>query len=552
MPGRNAPRSLPPLPASIMYLSDSTRPHSQHLHSATKATNLSWLFAILCTLFASNSLNGSDNVSASTNIAERNIVFIITDDQGPTLGCYGDRVAVTPNLDALARDGVLFQRAFATTASCSASRSVILSGLHNHKNGQFGHAHDFHKFASFHNVVRLSLPHNLANAGYRTARCGKFHVAPEAVYHFDRTIAANERSSVEMAENCRPFLNENSSNPFFLYFATSDPHRGEQVDTDSPSELKPNLFGNKPNRKSFPMVNEKFFDPSKMMVPSFLPDTIETREELAQYYQSCARIDQGIGRLIAILKETGLYEKTLIVFTSDHGMAFAGAKTTVYEPGLHVPLIVRNPYQSKRGTSTDALVSHVDITPTLLDFAGALNTSTNAPLNPIDPNTFWKSRDEAQLDNRQGPSAFDSYQGKSWLHVLDNPGGTHHEALFASHTFHEIQMYYPMRVYRDDRYKIIWNIAHKLDYPFASDLWIASSWQSQLRKGLQSPYGVRTVDAYIHRPKFELYDLHNDPNESHNLAIDPEHASLLKSYQTKLRDMQKSLEDPWITKWDYE
>jgi N-sulfoglucosamine sulfohydrolase len=88
----------------------------------------------------------------SAPAAERNIIVFITDDESPTLGCYGDRVAVTPAVDALAADGTLFENAFATTASCSASRSVILSGLHNHANGQYGHQHEFHKFASWHDV----------------------------------------------------------------------------------------------------------------------------------------------------------------------------------------------------------------------------------------------------------------------------------------------------------------------------------------------------------------------------------------------------------------
>jgi hypothetical protein len=102
--------------------------------------------------------------TAAGRAAERNIVVFVTDDESPTLGCYGDPVAVTPAVDALAADGTLFENAFATTASCSASRAVILSGLQNHANGQYGHQHDFHKFASWYDVVSLSLPQCLAPA----------------------------------------------------------------------------------------------------------------------------------------------------------------------------------------------------------------------------------------------------------------------------------------------------------------------------------------------------------------------------------------------------
>ena len=246
--------------------------------------------------------------------AERNIIFFVTDDESPTLGCYGDRVAVSPNVDRLAADGVVFVNAFATTASCSASRSVILSGLHNHKNGQFGHQHHFHKFASFQNVVSLALPRVLNRAGYRTAQVGKYHVAPEDVYHFETYLKGNSRSTVALAEACRGFIADAADDrPFFLYFATSDPHRGGGTDAGSPLELKPDLFGNKPEHGAYPGVSEVFFDPERVPVPAFLPDTPETRSELAQYYQACARIDQGLGRLIEILKEHGVLEKKIDV-----------------------------------------------------------------------------------------------------------------------------------------------------------------------------------------------------------------------------------------------
>lgn len=490
---------------------------------------------------------------SSAGAAERNIIFFITDDESPTLGCYGDTQAATPAIDAIAKDGTRFNNAFATTASCSASRSVVMSGLHNHMNGQYGHTHHFHKFSSYHDVVALALPRLMAQAGYRTARCGKYHVAPEAVFHFEKTIPGNTRSTVEMAENCRSFITDaDSDKPFFLYFATSDPHRGGGKDKTSDLELPPDLFGNKQNRGSFPGVDEVFYDAAKMKVPPFLPNTPETRSELAQYYQSVARIDQGVARLVKMLKEADLYDKTMIVFTADHGMAFSGGKTTVYEAGLRVPFIVRNPYETNRGVVSSAMISHVDITPSLLDFAGALDVENSRPKNPINAKKFWTERGEALQENRSGGNRFDQYHGKSWVGLLGDAEAEGHPEIFASHTFHEIQMYYPMRVIRDKHYKLIWNIAYKLDYPFASDLWAASSWQAQFQKGHDAPYGRRTVGEYIQRPEFELFDIAADPDESHNLADDDAYAEVLEKYKGKLKAKQNELHDPWVMKWRYQ
>lgn len=356
-----------------------------------------------------------------------------------------------------------------------------------------------------------------------------------------------------MAEQARDFIaDDQDDRPFFLYFGTSDPHRGGGVDKNSERELKPDLFGNKPDRGSHQGVDEVFFEPADVVIPPFLPDTPETREELAQYYQSCARIDQGVARLVEILKEEDLYDKTMIVFTSDHGMAFSGGKTTVYEGGLRVPFVVRNPYVSDRGKETEAMISHIDITPSLLDFADGLDPQTNGPKDWLDPKEFWSEHSDAAVANRDGNHDFRSYHGRSWLPVLEDPEATHHETIFASHTFHEIQMYYPMRVVRDKQFKLIWNIAHGLPYPFASDLWAASSWQAQWRKGHDAPYGLKTVDEYVNRPAFELYDIQVDPHEGNNLADDPAYANVLKEYQDQLKSHQEEMDDPWVMKWRYE
>ena len=485
--------------------------------------------------------------------ADKNIIFFITDDESPTLGCYGDPIAKTPAIDALAKDGTLFLNAFATTASCSASRSVVMSGLHNHANGQYGHQHSFHKFSSYFNVIGLSLPRNLTKAGYRTGHIGKYHVSPEEIFHFETYLKGNPRNAVQMAEQTKEFITEKSDQPFFLYFATSDPHRGGGIDRNSNLKLKPDMFGNKQDRKSHDGVNEVFYDPKEVPIPSFLPDTPETREELAHYYQSVSRIDQGVERLVEILKEHYLYDKTMIVFTSDHGMAFAGGKTTVYEGGLRVPFVVRNPYEKKRGVRSTAMISHIDITPTLLDFAGALDHQNNRPMSWEDPNkSFPIPKTSAPKDNRGVTGKLSSFHGKSWLSVLGQANATHWESIFASHTFHEIQMYYPMRVFRDKEFKLIWNIAHPLPYPFASDLWAASSFQAQYQKSLSAPYGKKTVRQYIHRPEFEFFKIDEDPEEANNIAGNPKFAQKLELYKEKLRQSQRTFHDPWIMKWSYE
>jgi N-sulfoglucosamine sulfohydrolase len=113
-------------------------------------------------------------------------------------------------------------------------------------------------------------------------------------------------------------------------------------------------------------------------------------------------------------------------------------------------------------------------------------------------------------------------------------------------------MYYPMRVVRARRYKLIWNIAHPLPFPFASDLWAAPTWQSQYQQGMDASYGQRTVGQYIHRPKFELFDLEVDPAESQNVAADPAYAEVLEGMIVRLKKFQEETDDPWILKWRYE
>ena len=151
-----------------------------------------------------------------------------------------------------------------------------------------------------------------------------------------------------------------------------------------------------------------------------------------------------------------------------------------------------------------------------------------------------------------GGPKFARYHGRSWLDLLGKDKSEGWDEVMASHTFHEIQMYYPMRAVRDRRFKLIWNIASPLPYPFASDLWAASTWQAQHEKGLDAPYGNRTVGSYIQRPTFELYDLESDPSESRNLAEEASFTKVLETLKSRLKEAQEETDDPWVMKWEYE
>jgi N-sulfoglucosamine sulfohydrolase len=151
-----------------------------------------------------------------------------------------------------------------------------------------------------------------------------------------------------------------------------------------------------------------------------------------------------------------------------------------------------------------------------------------------------------------GIQAHKKLHGRSFLGVLENPAQPGWDEAYASHTFHEVTMYYPMRVVRNRKYKLIWNLAHQLPFPFASDLYRSATWQDMLARGPDARYGKRMVSQYVNRPRFELYDIELDPDETNNLAGDARHAKTLSEMQSKLKEFQERTADPWLHKWEYE
>ncbi len=440
--------------------------------------------------------------------APQNVVLLVADDLGMQVGCYGDTVAKTPNIDALAKSGTRFTHGFASVSSCSPSRATLLTGMPTHQSGQYGLAHATHNQHTFKNVK--GLPALLAPAGYKSGVIAKLHVQPKEVYPFDVEVAGNGRNPVQIAQQAKKFIADCGDKPYFLLVGFTDPHRaakGFANDMKFPAEV--------------PVVK---FDAKAVPVPYHLPDNADVRAELAEYYQSIARLDHGIGMMMKVLEEAKQLDNTLVIFLSDNGIPFPGAKTTLYDSGIHLPLIVRKPGQ-KAGVTCGAMASWTDITPTVLDWCG------------VKPEPVGKK--EAPLP------------GRSLLSVVEQEKADGWDTVFASHQFHEVTTYYPMRVVRTRTHKYIRNLAHPLEYPSASDLWGSPSWQGVLTRG-DKFMGKREVKAFLHRPKEELYDLEKDPNELKNLAGDAGSAKVLEDLRAKLTDWRKKTNDPWLIKDQHE
>ncbi len=436
----------------------------------------------------------------------RNILFLIGDDHGCHTGAYGDAQAKMPTLDRLAAEGVRFANAFGTTASCSPSRSVMLSGLQNHTNGQYGLAHATHNFSCLPSIKPA--PALLKAAGYQCGVIGKLHVNPESAFPWDY-VAGGGRNVRAMAEAGRKFFQSAGNKPWYLHVGYTDPHRGRAAGTDG--------FGN----KDYPGVTRTQFDPAKIKVPSFLPDLPETRADVAEYYEASNRLDQGIGMMLDALKEAGQLDNTLILYIGDNGMPFPNAKTTTYDAGLHLPFILRVPGQNRRGLVNNAMVSFVDILPTFLEWAGVKGPEYPLP-GPQTCFRYWK---------RRTPPA-----GKR--STSRTPSRSHdvlpHSAACAPAVTSHIRNLFP-----------------ELAYPFASDLWASPTWQAVLKQGEKGMLGRRPVSRFLRRPPEELYDITRDPDEVDNLASSAEHRGTLEKMRGQVDAWRRETKDPWVINDSY-
>lgn len=420
-----------------------------------------------------------------------NIVLFVADDLAANdIGPYGNRVVRTPNLDRLADDGILFSEAFATSPTCSPSRASLHTGMMPFRNG----AHANHTGIK-QNIK--TLPGYMKELGYKVALAGKYHIGPKESYPFELIHNTNvpepghENDGVLWTD-----LNMSPVDQWLSKASADDSSFVLVVDDHSPHVIWP---------------EKAEYNLSKLNIPSKHIDTKETRKARARYYTDITKMDRNVGKLLASLKKHGLRKNTVVIFTSDQGPQWAFGKWNVYDYGLQVPLLVQWPGVVESGTDSDALVSLVDLLPTMIDMAGG-----TPPVKP------------EQID------------GSSFLSVLLNQTDEHRQVVFGSHTGDGTMNRSPMRMLRTKRYKYILNLAPEVRYQTHMDQAKnhdggRTYWPSWVEKSYTNEHAASVLWRYHNRPSEELYDVTNDPREAKNLAADSHYGELLEQFRQQMK-----------------
>lgn len=432
---------------------------------------------------------GAGLASRRSRAAERtNILLITTDDLGCQLGCYGDHNVPTPNLDRLSDEGVHFTRAYVTQASCSPSRSSIFTGLYPHQSGQLGLSHRGYQMRD----GIAAFPNLLQNAGYRNGVLGKIHVRPEPKFEMRQTNVKKTRDVKWVADEAGKFMAAEPDRPFFLMVNYFDPHR--------PLERQVNGLPAKP------------FEPDDVEPFPFLGlDAPKVRADVANYCNCVSRIDTGMGFLLDALEKSGQAENTLVIFLGDHGPPFTRSKTTCYEAGVQIPLLLRWPERQRAAVRSDGFVSTVDLMPTILEAAGV--------------------------------TCPDGLPGSSLVPWLSGGNPDWRDELATEYTSHHQGGYYPRRAVRTDRYKLIANLLQDRPNPIKGVDGCAA-WAAAQDPKYDDAAVRRIYETYTRPPAEEFYDLSADPHEFVNLASDPAHQAALAELRGRLDAWRRRTADP--------
>ncbi|WP_442484235.1 sulfatase family protein [Aeoliella sp. SH292] len=440
-------------------------------------------------------------LSSATTAADRpNILFCLADDWGwPHAAAYADETAETPAFDRIASEGVLFQRAYVSSPSCTPSRNSILTGQQFYR---------LDEGANLHSSLDPRHPNFmflLRDAGYQIGHWRKVWGPGDPL-----ALGYKKHPCGPPKSFAKFFRERDKSKPFCFWFGTADPHRPYEKGAGIKSGI----------------------DPAKIRVPDFYPDTPEIRSDLADYYFEVARWDRDVAAAMQQLEEAGELENTLIVITGDHGMPFPRCKGNLYDWGSRVPLAMRWGARIEPGQVVDDFVSLTDLAPTFLEAAGVAvpDEMTGRSLLPM----VTSETQSAEQDRDFVVYGRERHTPAQAMPSMDG---------------------YPSRAIRTDRWLLIQN--------FEPDRWptgVASGATHPIDKFADTDDGPTKQFFIEHqndpqiapffelsfgkRPAVELYDCQADPDQVKNLASDPAHAATVAELRTKLMEYLEQTGDP--------
>src|SRR4051794_37940619 len=412
------------------------------------------------------------HTSQAASSERPNILYLHSHDTGRYIQPYGYAIR-TPNLQKLAEESILFRQAFDAAPTCSPSRAALLTGHCPHKNGMLGLAHRGFGL----NDYRQHVLHWLRPHGYRSTLIGVQHIAKDpTVIGYDEIVPTKSVKVADVAPAAVRFIKQPTKQPFFLDIGFHETHR------------------------EFPRPGPKQ-DPRYTEPPSLVADTPETRGDMASFAASAEVLDGGVGAVLNALESAGLAQNTLVISTTDHGIAFPGMKCNLTVHGTSVYLMMRGPGGFGGGKICEAMVSHMDLYPTICEL-----------LNIEKPN--W-------------------LEGISLFPLIRGEAREIHDELFAEVNYHAA--YEPKRAVRTRRYNYIRHFGDKntpvlpnCDDSPSKNLWLNSGWRESAV------------------PRELLFDTLMDPNESRDLAADPACSSIVAEMRQRLDSWMKRTDDPLL------
>jgi len=424
-----------------------------------------------------------------------NVLIIMADDcTFSDLPAYGGLNAKTPNIDRLATEGLLFERAYVTSAMCQPCRAELYSGLFPMRNG----------CAWNHSKSRpdlTSMPHHLRDLGYRLGIAGKVHVGPQKAFPFESVDGFDDNcvrnpTRPHDTQYIREFMGRDAEQPFGLVVALVESH------------------------VPWVMGDPSQYPPKKLKLPPNIADTPRTREAYSRYLAEITYMDNQVGEILDVLEESGQADNTLVLFTSEQGAQFPGCKWTNWDTGLHTALIARWPGKVQPGHRTGAMVQYADVLPTLIEAAG-------------------------------GKTADHDYDGSSFLPVLLGQKSAHRRFVYGMHNNIPEGPAFPIRTVTDGRYRYIRNLTpdeiyiekHLMGWTGKGEL-NNPYWATWVRDGWNDSRTYNLVKRYMTRPPEQLYNTADDPYEMNNLADDPKFAPIKAKLSTELDRWMKTQGDP--------